>query len=393
MKSGKLTCVAALIVLATVTSALGSGTWYVDGVAGSDKNDCKSLETACKTISHAMSLTSQGDSITVAAATYHENLTVPHTLNIVGSGAARTILDGGGVGSVILSNQHGVTVSGVTLRNGGGDGGNGVGDGGNVYNCFASMTITDSILTGGRVRHGPGFDGFGGAIYNCPSSSMTIINTTISENSAEEGGGICNGGTLTIINSTFSGNIARHHKGGGIRNYGYLTLTNSTISGNRASGVGGGIHNGGLFGPSGSVVINNSTISQNGGVHGGGIFSAKLGTRVRLRNTIIANNAGEDCHGTMISDGYNLSSDDSCEFNSRGDLITPEPGLGTLRNNGGPTQTMALLPGSPAIDSGNPDGCTDGRGHLLTTDQRGLPRPDAEDAGGCDRGAYEDQKD
>ena len=77
MKSGKLTCVAALIVFATVTSALGSDTWYVDGVDGSDKNDCKSLETACKTISHAMSLTSRGDSIMVAAATYYENFTVP----------------------------------------------------------------------------------------------------------------------------------------------------------------------------------------------------------------------------------------------------------------------------------------------------------------------------
>jgi hypothetical protein len=54
---------------------------------------------------------------------------------------------------------------------------------------------------------------------------------------------------------------------------------------------------------------------------------------------------------------------------------------------------MALLPGSPAIDAGNPAGCTDGSGHLLTTDQRGMPRPDREDAVGCDVGAYERQTD
>ena len=70
-----------------------------------------------------------------------------------------------------------------------------------------------------------------------------------------------------------------------------------------------------------------------------------------------------------------------------------DPKLGRLRNNGGPTKTMALLPGSPAIDSGNPSGCADSKGHLLKTDQRGQPRHDKEDSSGCDRGAYERQKD
>jgi hypothetical protein len=67
--------------------------------------------------------------------------------------------------------------------------------------------------------------------------------------------------------------------------------------------------------------------------------------------------------------------------------------LGTLGSNGGPTPTIPLLTGSPAIDTGNPSGCTDGRGHLLNTDQRGMPRPDKEDTGGCDIGAYESQSD
>jgi len=81
------------------------------------------------------------------------------------------------------------------------------------------------------------------------------------------------------------------------------------------------------------------------------------------------------------------------EINGPGDLNNTDPLLGSLQNNGGPTQTMALLSGSPAIDAGNPAGCTDGLGHLLKTDQRGMPRPDPEDKGGCDMGAYESQSD
>ena len=69
------------------------------------------------------------------------------------------------------------------------------------------------------------------------------------------------------------------------------------------------------------------------------------------------------------------------------------PMLGPLQNNGGPTQTQALLPGSPAVDAGDPSGCRDNHGHLLKTDQRGMPRPDKEDKTGCDMGAYEHQGD
>jgi hypothetical protein len=88
-----------------------------------------------------------------------------------------------------------------------------------------------------------------------------------------------------------------------------------------------------------------------------------------------------------------LSSDQTCNFKSSGDLNNTNPQLGSLQNNGGPTQTMALPSGSPAVDAGNPNGCTDQTGHLLKTDQRGKPRPDPEDTGGCDIGAYERQSD
>ena len=85
----------------------------------------------------------------------------------------------------------------------------------------------------------------------------------------------------------------------------------------------------------------------------------------------------------MNSLGHNLSSDNTCNFNGTGDQKNINPKLGALQNNGGPTQTMALLAGSPAINAGNPSGCTDGAGNELTTDQRGVPRPNP-----CDMGAY-----
>jgi len=112
---------------------------------------------------------------------------------------------------------------------------------------------------------------------------------------------------------------------------------------------------------------------------------------VKLQNSIVANNSGANCGSGVTSMGYNMSSDGSCNFSNSGDRNNTNPLLGPLQNNGGPTQTMALLPGSPAVDAGNPSGCTDGNGHLLTTDQRGMPRPDSEDTGGCDMGAYESQ--
>jgi len=398
MNSRKLTWVAALTLFAAVPGALASSKWYVDGMHGSDNNNCKSRQHACRTISNALSLTLPGDSIFVAPATYHETLFIYFNLEIIGSGAKTTIVDGGGVNSqvVVVGSEPKVKVklSRMTFRNGAGQE-----DGGGIYNCFGTLTVIDSIITGNRISSGHGSFGYGAGIYNCPSSTLTLINTTISNNSALIGGAICNGGMLTIMNSTLSGNVARQHEGGAIANYGTLIITNSTFSGNVArssllGSVAGGILNGGLFQSAGTLAINNSTLSGNvaRGGKGGGIFNVK-GSTVVLQNSIVANNAGGNCSGAVTSHGYNLSSDGTCDFDSTGDLNDTDPKLGSLRNNGGPTKTLALLPGSPAIDSGNPSGCTDRRGHLLKTDQRGQPRHDKEDAGGCDRGAYERQKD
>src|ERR1700758_31223 len=102
--------------------AIASTTWYVNGVSGSDSNDCKSAATACKTIGHAISLASSGDSIIVAAATYTENLGIGISLKVIGAGASTTIIDGGGVNRVVTIGGSAqviqVTLSNVTIRNG-----------------------------------------------------------------------------------------------------------------------------------------------------------------------------------------------------------------------------------------------------------------------------------
>lgn len=370
---------------------LGGVTLYVDGINGNDKNDCLSPQSACKTIQHAELISSSGDKIVVAAGVYPENVAVRRNVQIIGAGPDKTIVDGQkhGSGFLVAFSNVDVTIEGMTVRNG-----TGSPDGGGIYHCFGTITIDDVVLEGNSVP-APTVDGFGGAMYNCPGSTMTIIDSTVRDNIANAGGGICNGGLLTIINSTFSGNTARDIRGGGaVFNYGVLHVANSTFSGNKAlAGVGGAIRNGLLFGASGGAQIDNSTISGNsaatGPSPGGGIYN-HFGLPIYLQNSIVANNTPQNCGGApLATEGFNLSSDGTCDLDGAGDLNKVDPKLGGLHDNGGPTQTMALLFGSPAIDGGNRSGCRDWLGHLLKTDQRGMPRLDQ--PRGCDIGAFENQ--
>jgi len=361
--------------LAVVPSATASNTWYANGVSGKDSNSCKSPQTACKTIGHAISLASSGDSIMVAAAIYKENLLITFSLTIAGSGARTTIIDGGGVATVVTiynySHTH-VTLSGLTLQNGLGFGG-----GGGIYNA-AVLTINNSSIGANTTKAGISGGAVGAGIYN-DEGTLVINNSTISGNTARGG---------TICEKSCTGSA----QGAGIYNFSYtkqatLTLNNTTVSGNNA--ISGKLpSSGGAIAGNGSVSFNSSTISGNSAASAGGISGAAT-----VQNTIVADNSGGNCAGPFTSKGYNLSSDDTCSFNGPGDMNSTDPLLGPQQNNGGPTQTMALLPGSLAIDAGNPSGCTDGQGHLLKTDQRGQPRPDKEDTGGCDTGAYERQSD
>ena len=363
------------LLLTQASAALASTTWYVNGLTGSDSNTCLASQAPCKTIGHAISRSSSGDSIRVAAATYAENIIIASSLNLIGSGASTTIIEGGRAYSVVSVSTVGsvVSISNVTIRNG-----------------FYGVERVGWVEVSGA------------GIFN--GGILTINNSTVSGNISVTGGGISNFGTLTLNNSTVSGNIADCEiflcgggAGGGIYNFvgGTLAINNSTITGNRAGmamsrfhSAGGGIANDGI------LAISNSTISGNGAGIGGGIVGVAT-----LQNSILANNfnfsgfsSSGNCHGS-VSSIFSLSSDNTCDLDGPGDLDNTDPKLGTLGYYGGPTQTIPLLSGSRAIDAGNPSGCTDQKGHLLKTDQRGLPRPDQEDKGGCDMGAYERQSD
>ena len=232
---------------------------------------------------------------------------------------------------------------------------------------------------------------------------MRIVNSTISGNTTPGvGGGIYNvGNTATVTSSTISGNSAAN--GGGIYKTGSpLVVINSTISGNFSTGNGGGI-----YASAGTTSLFNVTITHNqansdgsGMCTGGGVWNAN-GSTLSFQNSIIALNENvidtggpfdilndDDCSGTIASQGNNIMyAVDSSHCTVNGPAVTViDPNLGPLQNNGGPTQTHALLSGGPAIDAGNFGGCTDNLGAILTSDQRGFPRPDGVH---CDIGAFE----
>ena len=227
--------------------------------------------------------------------------------------------------------------------------------GGGIYNSFSTVELIDSTISGNITR----LWSLGGGIYS-EGGTLSIIGSTVSGNSTHwDGGGLYNSSTdLTVVNSTFSGN-SNVEGGGDIYNFATATLTNTTISQNSASIFGGGFYN--------------------------------FGGALRLRNTIIAGNeapTGPDCYDDVPSSGYNLIGDTAdCGFVAApGDLVNVDPMLGPFRRDGGPTRTHALLDGSPAIDAIPVARCNDADGNPVTTDQRGLPRPQGS---ACDIGAYE----
>src|SRR5262249_27247495 len=215
---------------------------------------------------------------------------------------------------------------------------------------------------------GAGFDNFLGTV--------TVTDCTIAHNSAgTNGGGFFNFGNLTIINSTISDNSAG--TGGGLEvDAGTVTITNCTIADNSAGGNGGGL----FVSTNPSVTIKNSTIANNSATNGaGGVVNAG---NVTLSSTIVAGNTGGDWEGfhamssssnNLIGNGGDSGLGNGINGNIVGTSQNPiDPLLGPLANNGGPTQTMALLPGSPAIDAAGTTLPINPLTQLqLTTDQRG----------------------
>jgi hypothetical protein len=287
-----------------------------------------------------------------------------------------------------------LTLQNVTLSGGSSQGG--------VSNNSGLLTIQNSIISGNT---GAGVSNFGGF---SSGGNLSIKNSTISGNA---GGGVSNiYGTLTIENSTVSNNTG----GGGVSNFdGSLTIANSTISGNQAN-QGGGVNQTGGF-----LTITNSTISGNRANAGGGIFNTcnpyflcGPGT-LTLNNSLIAGNQAaiapeiENVGTSSILGPSIVNANNFNLFGSNGNAgvsgftpgptdIVPSVGLAqilrSVKNNGSPTQTHALVAGSPAVDAGDPGGCRDSQGALLSTDQRGFARHvDGNNDGTarCDIGAVE----
>ncbi len=442
-------CLAIVVVLSLVSLlALGSTTLPQASAAGftvnstADAVDANPGDGVCAAASGQCTLRaaimeandlSGADTITLPAGTYTltiagtgqddavaatGDLDIKDDVTINGAGAAAAVIDGGGIDRIFaIWNGRAVTISGVAIRNGNA----GTRSGGGIANRGV-LVMNDSSVTANRslTNCGGGIYSFGGE-----GTTATIRSTTISGNSAVCAGGIGNQGqfgVVTIIDSTISDNTATGGNGGGFTNHGSAVITGSTISNNTTTINGGGIW-ASLF--SGALILTNTTVSGNsargegGGIYvsadgafaagafsstiafntadsdgdgiGGGGGIANAGPAVDLEHTIIGRNAdpgspsAPDCGGALSSQGHNLIQNPTCPI-SGAFINGQDPLLGPLADNGGPTMTHALLPGSPAIDAGDNANCP-------ATDQRGYGRPADGDPPQadtvCDIGAYE----
>ncbi len=310
------------------------------------------------------------------------------------------------LGDTILLTSGPLVVTGKTLTITGPAGGITISGGTSVQvmtiDATSNVTLSNLTIT----------DGFlsvlgGGAVAN--AGTLTVKNCTFSHNQTTGGGGaILNFGNANISGSTFFDNSAL--EGGALFNGqasisappGTMTVINSTFVGNRALNVGGTISN--TNGMTTTDIVN-CTFSLNsaGTVNGGGIFfnADELGAKITVKSSLLINFGPSHgvCDGTVVDAGYNITTDPfTCGFTFLPGATTKfvaNPVVGALGNNGGPTNTIALLAGSPAIDAIPTANCTDLQTppQPVTTDQRGFPRPDPSGTmtpeSACDIGAFE----
>jgi predicted outer membrane repeat protein len=376
-------------------------------------------------------LTLDGVSVQENDATYGGGLYNSGTLVLLGASviwANNAGLYGGGIyngddETLVASDAHLVANTAFQL-------------GGNLYNRGTATLIRSAIVDGVSQRGGGAYntnDGsltfsgrmaanqadWGGAIYQA-SGALEVSNAAMISNEASHlgGGAAVEGGSAVFTGTTFSSNSARD--GGAIYHSSAtsLHLRNTTLSDNSASDDGGAIYVAGsrsVTAASSTIANNEADADQDDDGAGGGLFLAPcsgsicLLARAYLRNTIVADNVDRspaggsqhhDCKGELTSQGYNLveaagtSAIAPCRVGGdlTGVVLATDPMLGPLANNGGtptfgvalPPKTRALLSGSPAIDAGNPAGCTDANDEALPADQRGAAR-----VGTCDLGSYE----
>ena len=260
-----------------------------------------------------------------------------------------------------------VAIDGVTLI-----GGDAAGVGGAIVN-HERLTLSGSRLTSNAASTG-------GALSTARRGETIVVDSTISHNAARNYGGAAASdgsssirGLTTFDRSAVYANVAGAF-GGGVYNTGNLQIINSTLSENSAGSGGGGVYNG----SSGQTTIHHSTLLGNLALRGSGIYDNFGSGEVTLTNSIIAKGAsGADVGGERLQGAYNLIEDGT---GGLGDTLVGDPLLGPLTDNGGPTLSHALLPGSLAINRGDPGFSIDGPDGLpgteddLAFDQRGEAR-------------------
>jgi hypothetical protein len=276
--------------------------------------------------------------------------------------------------------------------------------GGAVLNVNGTVSLSMVTLSDNRASKD------GGGVYSA-AGTLNITDSSIVGNIARDGGGVWNGvgGNLTFERSTLAMNLATG-SGGGVDNRGAAEIVNSTISGNEAEDYGGGIRN------RGALIATNSTLTANTAFLGGGLIQYGGGANLVLNGNVVAGNSADSAaevanySGPVVSDFYNLFGQQMLSTGEAlvnvvpggNDLVATSDGPNTtplaalidpvLANNGGPTDTHALVPGSLAVDwiPADADGCATeySNGDPITEDERGVGRPQPA-SGSCDTGAVE----
>jgi hypothetical protein len=326
-------------------------------------------------------------------------LLISKALTIQGPGANLLAIDAGNASRVLRIDAHGIAVSifGLTFTRG--QVGEFSPEGGGIWND-SNLTLTACTVSACSLSADVDSDANGGGIYNATGSSIQLVGCTLY-------GNLVQGGASFHFGQPGSG------YGGALWNDqgAMASLQNCTITGNTAvggpqscnpifgclfgSGIGAGIRNAGDLVIVACTISSNSATADGGTASGGGIWSVG---NSQITNSIVAGNTGgvsPDAAGSFESNGFNLigMSDGSAGFTAIGDqtgtIAAPlDPKLGPLQDNGGPTWTMALLPGSPAIDAGiSANLSTDQRGAVRTHDFPDIPNPPGGD--GTDIGSFE----
>jgi CSLREA domain-containing protein len=311
---------------------------------------------------------------------------------------------GGGIrdaspGTLAISSSQVSHDSATTNGGGGAAYGGGIEiDGGGVVTISGSTISADAATA-------PDATSEGGGIAN-RLGNLTVASTTVDDNTAEggtaaEGGGIASGGPFSLSASTVNGNTAAatgsaNSAGGGLALTESSSIVNSTIAENTAGAGTGTAEGGGVFNGAPSteaVAVLNTTLDANAAAASaatsqGGNYYATASNPADFENTIVSGGnatTGPNCSpagaGALTSQGHNLESGTDCGFTASGDRQSTDPQLGSLQDNGGPTHTQAVQPGSLVIDNGNTADCP-------AADQRGVTRPQGS---ACDIGAFEVQ--